>query len=201
MSTKAGSVTQADRVLVWLKVLTILLGGAGTIAVVFLADVMTAKLANPVGVAGIDAVKMTEYEELHYWLGYKLGVMAQDDKDVVFHVQKGFAVAQDPKQKSALDGVLVEHMPAGHFIHTKNIIKELLGTKPEPSAIPIQLEARLALLLVKENKIAEAKEQLNHMLSVPTVTGKEVVQGIVEALDKGDLDSAGQRLMALASGQ
>lgn len=184
------AIARSDRVLVWLGVLTIFLGGVATLAVVFLADVFTARLANPTSVAGVEAVKMSEVEELHHWLGYKLGVLAQNDKDVVYHVEKLFATATDPKQKSALDGVLVEHMPAGHFIHTKNILKELLGTKPEPQAFPAQLEAKLALALLKEKRMDDAKAQVEHMVTVTSGHAKEESQEALEAMLKGDMEAA-----------
>lgn len=201
MSAEAKAlVTEADRVLVWLKILTIFLGGMATLAVVFLADVMTAKLANPVGVAGIDAVKMSEVEELHHWIGYKVALAAMDDKDVVYHVKVLFDTATDAKQKSALDGVLVEHMPAGHFIHTKNILKELLGDKAAPPQLPLQLEAKVALALLKENKLEDARAQVEHMLTVATGTAKEVIQGAMESLQKGDGEGARQQLTGLVGG-
>lgn len=195
------SVARADRVLVWLKIATIILGGMGTLVVVFLADVMTARMANPTGVAGVEAVAMSEVEALHHWIGYKVALGFTDDKDVVYHVQKLFNTATDAKQKSALDGVLVEHMPAGHFIHTKNILKDLLGEKQEPAQSPIQLEAKLALALVKDNKLEDAQRQVEHMLTLATNAAKEVTQQALEALQKGNPGSAGQLLTTLASGQ
>ena len=192
--TKELVVARADRILVFLGVLTIFLGGVATLAVVFLADVFTARLANPTGVAGVDAVQMSEVEELHHWLGYKLGVLAQDDKDVVYHVEKLFATATDPKQKSALDGVLVEHMPAGHFIHTKNILKELLGTKTEPQAFPAQLEAKLALALLKEKRMDDAKAQVEHLVAVTSGHAKEEAQEALEAMLKGDMEATERAL-------
>ncbi len=194
-------VARADRVLVWLKMVTIVLGGLGTLSVVFLADVMTARLANPTGVAGVEAVTMSEVEELHHWIGYKVALGASDDRDVVYHVRTLFESATDAKQKSALDGVLVEHMPAGHFIHTKNILKDLLGTKLEPTATPIQLEVRLALALLKNGKLEDGKAQLEHMLTVGTDATKEVVQQALQKLKEGDVESAKQGLAALAGAQ
>ena len=169
-------------------------GLGGTLAVVFLADVMTARLANPTSVAGVEAVTMSEVEELHHWIGYKVALKAMDDKDVVYHVAKIFALATDPKQKSALDGVLVEHMPAGHFIHTKNILKELLGMKAEPQAFPAQLEAKLAVALLKENKMDDAKAQVEHMLTVTTGHAQEEAQEVLDAMLKGDTAAAVERL-------
>lgn len=194
------TITQADRVLVWLKVLTIFLGGMATLAVVFLADVMTAKLASPSRVAGVEAVVMSEESELHHWIGYKVALAAMDDKDVVYHIAKAMSLATEAQQKSALDGVLVEHMPAGHFIHTKNILKELLGTKQQPAPSPAQLEARLGLLLIKENRMDKAQEQLEHMLTVTTGSDKEVVQEAVKAIQKGDTEGA-VRLLAKIAGE
>lgn len=192
---------RGDKVLVWLEILTIFLGGMATLAVVFLADVFTARLANPTGVSGVEAVVMSEEAELHHWIGYKVAVAQSDDKDVVYHVGKAFALANDLKQKSALDGVLVEHMPAGHFIHTKNILKELLGTKVEPPLAPPQLEAKLALVLLKENKLDDVKAQVEHMLTVASGPAKEVVRQIQEALLKGDLDTSRRLLTGLSGGQ
>ncbi len=192
-------VTRGDTLLVWLKILTLFLGFGGTIAVVFLADVMTTRLANPVGVAGVEAVTMSEVEELHHWIGYKVALKAMDDRDVVYHVGKLFASAADPKQKSALDGILAEHMPAGHFIHTKNILKELLGTKAEPQAFPTQLEAKLALALVKENKADDAKAQLEHTVTVTSGHAREEAQQALEAVLKGDMEAA-VRLLTHLSG-
>ncbi|MBI4302042.1 MAG: hypothetical protein HY664_05510 [Chloroflexi bacterium] len=196
------AVTRADRVLVWLKILTLFLGGIATLAVVFLADVMTARLANPIGVAGVEEVAMSEESELHHWLGYKVALAAQDDVHVVYHVQKAFALATDPKQKSVLDGVLVEHMPAGHFIHTKNILKELLGTKSEPasSSSLTQLEARLALGLIKKNKAAEAGEQVQHLVTVTTSPTKETAQEVLEAITRGNVEAATRLLTELSGG-
>lgn len=191
---KSLSITRGDTVLVWLKILTLFLGLGGTLGVVFLADVMTARLANPIGVAGVEAVTMSEVEELHHWIGYKVALKAMDDKDVVYHVGKIFALSTDPKQKSALDGILVEHMPAGHFIHTKNILKELLGTKAEPQAFPAQLEAKLALALMKENKMDDAKAQVEHIVTVTTGHAKEEAQEALEAMLKGDVEAAGRPL-------
>lgn len=194
------AVTRADRVLVWLKIFTLFLGGMATLAVVFLADVMTARLANPIGVAGVEEVAMSEESELHHWLGYKIALAAQDDIHVVYHVQKAFALATDPKQKSVLDGVLVEHMPAGHFIHTKNILKELLGTKAEPASSITQLEARLALGLIKGNKMAEAREQVQHLITATTSPTKEAAQEVLEAITRGNLEAATRLLADLSGG-
>ncbi len=196
---KSLTIGRADTILVWLKIATFFFGLGGTIAVVFLADVMTGKLANPVGVAGIDAVKMSEVEELHHWIGYKVALKAMDDKDVVYHVKQLFDSSTDAKQRSALDGVLVEHMPAGHFIHTKNILKELLGDKVEPQAFPAQLEAKLALAIIKQNKLEDAKAQVAHMLTVTTGHSKEEAEEALKALEKADLETA-QRVLAHEAG-
>jgi len=195
------TITQADRVLVWLEVLTIFLGGIATLAVVFLADVMTAKLASLSRVAGVEAVVMTEESELHHWIGYKVALAAMDDKDVVYHIAKAMSLATEAQQKSALDGVLVEHMPAGHFVHTKNILRELLGTKQQPAPPPTQLEARLALLLIKENKMDKAQEQVEHMLTVAAMPGKEVIQEAIKAIEKGDMEGAVRLLAKIAEEQ
>lgn len=142
MSAQVEAVKRADRALVWLWTLTFIFGGLATLTVVFAADVMLASLARPVPPAGVEQVAMSEEMELHHWAVYK-AVKAQNDATAYAHLQKLMVMATDPKHKSLLDGVLREHLPAGHFIHTELTMKELLGDRPEPDLTLEEIEAKL----------------------------------------------------------
>lgn len=178
--------------------ITILFGALGTLAVAFLADVMLASLSSPSGVAGVEAVAMSEDAELHHWIGYKVAVAGVNDKEVLHHVGKAYALATNASQKMALDGIVVEHLPAGHFIHTKNILKELLGDRPEPAQPLEQLEAKLASALIKQKNVVEAREQVEHLVAVTSGKSKEVGERTLEALQKADEELAGRLLAELA---
>lgn len=183
------AITTADKVLLWLKIVTIFLGGLGTITVIFAADVAMARLAVPTAV-GVEAIAdIPETIELELWLGYK-AAKALDDKEANFHIQKMHDLATDEKQKSALYGIIMEHMPAGHFIHTYTILKELLGDKVEPELPPKTLEVRLALAFMKEGNTSESRAQIEHLLATASGQEKEGYQKAIEALAQGDSEAA-----------
>ncbi len=142
MSVQAEAVIRADRVLVWLWVLTIIFGGMATLGVVFAADVVLANLTRPAPPAGVEAVAMSEEMELHHWAIYKAAKVG-NDTTAYAHLEKLMVMVTNPKHRSLLDGVLREHLPAGHFIHTYLTMKELLGDRPEPDLTVEQIEAKL----------------------------------------------------------
>ncbi len=142
MNAQAEAIIRADRVLVWLWILTFIFGGMATLAVVFAADVALANLSRPVPPAGVEQVAMSEEMELHHWAVYK-AAQAGNDTAAYAHLEKLMGMVTDPKHRSLLDGVLREHLPAGHFIHTYLTMKELLGDRPEPDLTLEQIEAKL----------------------------------------------------------
>lgn len=135
-------VIKADKVLAWLWLLTIILGGMATLTVVFMADVALAKLNRPVPPAGVVQVAMSEEMELHHWAIFKA---AKEGNDAVAypHLNKLLEIITDSKHRSTVDGVLREHLPAGHFIHTWMTMKELLGERTEPEMTVEQIESKL----------------------------------------------------------
>lgn len=135
-------VIKADKVLAWLWFLTIIFGGMATISVVFMADVVLARLNRPVPPAGLDQMAMTEEVELHHWAIFK-AAKATNDTAAYPHLNKLLEMITDSKHRSAVDGVLREHLPAGHFIHTELTMKELLGDRTEPDMTLVQIEEKL----------------------------------------------------------
>lgn len=142
MSTQTEAVIRADRALAWLWILTFIFGGLATLTVVFAADVVLANLSRPVPPAGVEKVAMSEEVELHHWAIYK-AAKEQNDAAAYAHLQKLMGMVTDPKHLTLLDGVLREHLPAGHFIHTYLTMKELLGDRSEPDLTVEQIEAKL----------------------------------------------------------
>ncbi len=154
-------VERGDRVLLWLKILTLFVGGIGTITVVFVADVILERVsAAPLSIELEVAVPMNEVAELHHWIAYKAAT-AQNDMETNYHVEKALTLATDAQHRSLLDGLLKEHLPAGHFFHAEDTMKEILelADKRDPGLSFTLLHASLAHLLLGEGNISEAQEQ------------------------------------------
>ncbi len=99
-------------------ILTLIVGGIGTVAVVFLADVILASVADaPLDIELEVAVPLSEAAELHHWIAYQASV-AQNDMETNYHVEQALTLATDAEHQSLLDGLLREHLPAGHFFHS-----------------------------------------------------------------------------------
>ena len=142
MNLQAMAITRDDKILVWLWIMTLFLGGVATLAVVFLADVVLSNMGRPVPPAGVEQVAMSEEIELHHWVIYK-AAKRENDAPAYAHLEKLMKTVTDPKHRSALDGVLREHLPAGHFIHTWMTMKELLGDRSEPDLTLEEIEAKM----------------------------------------------------------
>jgi hypothetical protein len=193
-------VERGDKVLLWLKILTLLVGGIGTLAVVFLADVILERVsAAPMSVELEATVEMSEVAELHHWAAYK-ATTVQNDFEANYHVEKALALATDTEHQSLLDGLLREHLPSGHFIHTEVTLIEILesGNAHEPELSFSPLHARLAYLLLAEGNIGEAQEQVEHLVTLAAALEKEQGQKILDALTTGDTDTASLLLAEFA---
>lgn len=193
-------VERADRVLVWLKILTLIFGGVGTILVVFLADVVIGRMAAAPRPVELEvAVPMTKVAELHHWVAYKASTV-ENDFEANYHVEQAFALATDAEHQSLLDGLLREHLPAGHFFHIRDTLKEILelAGKHDPELSLALLHARLAHLLLEEGNIDEAREQVEHLIALATGTEKEQGQKILDALTAGDTETGALMLDELS---
>ncbi len=194
---------RADRVLVWLGILTLIVGGIGTLAVVFLADMILAGVSEqPVSIDLDVELKLSEEEVLHHWLVYKASV-AQHDMETNYHVEQALVLAADAEHQSLLDGLLREHLPAGHFFHSEDTMKEILELAEklrEPEASLGLLHARLAEVILERGEAALAREQVEHLVALATGIEKEQGQQILDALTAGDSETASQ-LLAQLSGQ
>ncbi len=185
-------VERGDRVLSWLMILAFFIGGIGTTAVVFLADVILERVsAAPLTIELEVAVPMNEVAELHHWLAYKASI-AQNDMETNYHVEKALELAIDAEHQSLLDGLLKEHLPAGHFFHSEDTMIEILelADKREPDLSFTLLHASLAHLLLGEGNIGEAQEQVEHLVTLATGTEKEQGQKIMDVLTSGDTEVA-----------
>ena len=194
-------IERGDRVLLWLKILALLVGGIGTIAVVFLADVILASVSDvPLDIELETAVPLSEVAELHHWIAYQASV-AQNDMETNYHVEQALTLATDAQHQSVLDGLLREHLPAGHFFHSEDALIEILelAEKRKPELSFARLHASLAQLLLAEGSIDEAREQVEHLVALATGAGKEQGQKVLEALTIGDAETAA-RLLAELSG-
>ncbi len=195
-------IERGDRVLLWLKILTLVVGGIGTIAVVFLADVILASVSDvPLDIELEVAVPLSEVAEQHHWIAYQAS-LAQNDMETNYHVEKALALAEDAEHQSVLDGLLREHLPAGHFFHSEDALLEILelAEKREPGLSFTMLHASLASLLLAEGSIDEAREQVEHLVALATGTEKEQGQKILETLTAGDTETA-TTLLAEISGE
>ena len=185
-------IERADKVLSWLVILALIVGGIGTIAVVFMADVILARVsATPLSIELEVAVPMNEVAELHHWIAYKASI-AQNDMETNYHVEQALALATDAQHRSLLDGLLREHLPAGHFFHSEDTMKEILelAEKREPELSFTMLHASLAHLLLAEGNSGEAQEQVEHLVALATGPEKEQGQKILDALATGDTEAA-----------
>ncbi len=185
-------VERGDRVLSWLLILAFIVGGVGTISVVFVADVILERVsAAPLSIGLEVAVPMSEIAELHHWLAYEAS-KAQNDMETVYHVEKALELAIDAEHQSLLDGLLREHLPAGHFFHSEDTMVEILelAEKREPDLSFTLLHASLAQLLLVEGNIGEAQEQVEHLVALATGTEKEQGQQVLDALAIGDTGTA-----------
>ncbi len=185
-------IERGDRVLLWLKILALLVGGIGTIAVVFLADVILASVSDvPLNIELETAVPLSEVAELHHWLAYQAS-LAQNDMETNYHVEQALALAMNTDHQSVLDGLLREHLPAGHFFHSEDALLEILelAEKRKPGLSFTMLHASLASLLLAEGSIGEAGEQAEHLVALATGPEKEQGQRILDALAAGDTETA-----------
>ncbi len=193
-------IERGDRILLWLKILTLIVGGIGTITVIFVADVVLASLSDaPIPIELEVAVPMNEVAELHHWLAYEASI-AQNDMETNYHVEKALTLATDAQHQSLLDGLLREHLPAGHFFHAEDTMKEILelAEKREPELSFDRLHASLANLLFEEGNIGEAQEQVEHLVALAAGPEKEQGQKILDALATGDTKTASLLLAELS---
>ncbi len=193
-------VERGDRVLSWLLILAFFVGGIGTISVVFLADVILERVsAAPLSIELEVAVPMNEVAELHHWLAYEAS-KAQNDMETVYHVEKALTLAIDAQHQSLLDGLLREHLPAGHFFHSEDTMLEILelADKREPELSFDRLHANLAQLLLAEGNTGEAQEQVEHLIALAADPEKEQGQKILNALVTGDTETASLLLAELS---
>ena len=188
---------RADRVLVWLGILTLIIGGIGTLAVVFVADAILAGVSTQSVSIDLDVeLKLSDEEVLHHWLAYK-GSVAQHDMEANYHVEQALALAVDADHQSLLDGLLREHLPSGHFFHAEDTMREILELAeqfPEPEASLGLLHGRLARVLLVKGDAVLAQEQVEHLVALATGTEKEDGQKILDALRAGDSATASQLL-------
>ncbi len=193
-------IERGDRVLSWLMISVLIIGGIGTIVVIFVADVILASLADaPIPIELEVAVPMNEVAELHHWLAYEASI-AQDDMETNYHVEKSLTLAIDAQHQSLLDGLLREHLPAGHFFHAEDTMKEILelAEKREPDLSFTLLHASLAQLLLAEGNTGEAQEQVEHLIALTAGPEKEQGQKILDALATGDTETASLLLAELS---
>ncbi len=191
-------IERADRVLVWLSMVTLIFGGGVGLAVVFMAGPLTdAMAAAPMPIQVEAAPQMPKVAELHHWLAYKAATV-QNDFEANYHVEKALDLVTDAEHRSLLDGLLREHLPAGHFIHTEGTLEELLGASLEPHESLDLLHANLAQLLLDEGNIGEAQEQVEHLVVLATGPEKEQGQRILDALTAGDTETASSLLAELS---
>ena len=195
MVERADVVERADRVLARLWILTLIVGGLATLAVVFLADVVLARLAAAPVTSEAVAVEMSEALELHQWLAYK-AVLVENDKEANYHVEQALALATERGHRSDLDGLLREHLPSGHFVHVRQTLKDWLDARPEPGLPQEQLEMQAALALLKDGNVDEAQAQVQHFIA--SGIEREAGEKILEAITEGDLEAATRFLGELA---
>ena len=193
-------IERADKVLSWLVILVLIIGGLGTTAIVFTAEMILANVSSqPISIELEVAVPMSEVGELHHWLAYE-GSIVQSDFEAVYHVEQALALATDAEHQSLLDGLLREHLPSGHFFHAEDTITEImeLSNKREPGLSFTLLHASLAQLLLEEDNIDQAREQVEHLVALATGSEKEQGQKILDALTAGDTETASLLLAELS---
>ncbi len=190
-------VERADRVLVWLSIVTLVFGGGVAVVVVFLASVVVGQVAAaPVPIDLDTAVPMSEVAKLHHWTALEASI-AQNDFEANYHVEQALALATDAEHQSLLDGLLREHLPSGHFFHVEDTMIEIteLSNKRNPGLSFTLFHASLAQLLLEEGNTDLAREQVEHLVTLATGTEEEQGQQVLEALTAGDTETA-SRLLA-----
>ncbi len=193
-------IERADKVLSWLVILALIIGGLGTTAVVFTAEIILANVSNqPLSIELEVAVPMSEVAELHHWLVYEASI-AENDFEANYHVEQALDLATNAEHQSLLDGLLREHLPSGHFFHAEDTMVEILelAEKREPELSFTLLHASLAHLLLTEGNIGEAQEQVEHLVALATALEKEQGQKILDALATGDTETASLLLTELS---
>ncbi len=185
-------IERADKVLSWLVILVLIIGGLGTTAVVFTAEIILANVSSqPISIELEVAVPMSEVAELHHWLAYEASIV-QNDFEANYHVEQALILATDADHHSLLDGLLREHLPSGHFFHAEDTMVEILelANKRNPELSFTLLHARLAHLLFTEGNTGEAQVQVEHLVALATGTEKEQGQKILDALATSDTETA-----------
>ena len=185
-------IERADKVLAWLVILVLIIGGLGTTFVVFAAEKILANVSSqPISIELEVAVPMSEVAELHHWLVYEASIV-QNDFEANYHVEQALALATDAQHQSLLDGLLREHLPSGHFFHAEDTMVEILelANKRNPELSFTLLHASLAHLLLTEGNTSEAQVQVEHLVALATGTEKEQGQKILDALTTGDTETA-----------
>ncbi len=193
-------VERADRVLVWLSMVTLIFGGGVAIVVVLTASIVVGQMADaPTPIELEVAVPMNEVAELHHWLAYEASI-AQNDMETNYHVEKALTLATDAQHQSLLDGLLREHLPAGHFFHSEDTMVEILelANKRNPELSFTLLHASLAQLLLVEDNTDLAREQVEHLIALSAGLEKEQGQKILDALTTSDTETASLLLAELS---
>ncbi len=193
-------IERADKTLAWLLILVLIIGGLGTTAVVFTAEIILANVSSqPISIDLEVAVPMNEVAELHHWLAYEAST-AQNDFEANYHVEQALTLATDADHQSLLDGLLREHLPSGHFFHAEDTVVEILelANKRNPELSFTLLHASLAHLLLAEGNTGEAQETVEHLMALATGTEKEQGQKILDALTAGDTQTASLLLTELS---
>ncbi len=193
-------IERADKVLSWLVISVLIIGGFGTTTVVFTAEMILANVSNqPLSIELEVAVPMSEVGELHHWLAYEASIV-QNDFEAVYHVEQALDLATNAEHRSLLDGLLREHLPSGHFFHAEDTMVEILelAEKRNPGLSFTLLHASLAQLLLEEGNTDLAREQVEHLVTLASGSEKAQAQQVLEALTNGDTEAASLLLAELS---
>ena len=135
--------------------------------------------------------ELSKVAELHHWIAHK-AVAAQNDEDVVYHLEKALALATGAEQKSLLEGLLREYRTGGQSTHVSDTIKRIMESagRSQPDLAFESLHASLVYVLLEEGDITEARAQMDHLEALATGTVKGQVQKIIEAHSRGDIETA-----------
>ena len=118
-------------------------------------------------------------------------------EDAEHHLQHAMFLADNEAQKQELAD-LIELLKKGKVHDVEHQLQEILGAmEPEVGTTLIRLEAQLALELLSQQDIAEARHEVEHMAEMATGVQQATARETLELLDKNDIAGAEAHLREL----
>ncbi len=126
-----------------------------------------------------------------------LALQNENIPDAIHHLEHAIALAEDETQKQELKG-LVDLLKEGEVHDVEHDLQNILGNmQPEVGATLVRLEAQLALEMLGQENIEEARHAVEHIVSMTTGEEQKAAREILELLAENNVEGAEVHLREL----